>query len=86
MIAATRPDRRIHVVADGAYECSTRRHLPVNMTLTGPLPRNAALYEVHPDVDNPPPCAAGGTGRALAAPGSAHRPTWPPPPWASPSR
>ncbi|MEU7767520.1 transposase [Nocardia sp. NPDC049190] len=53
-IAAARPDRAVHVVADGAYVCSTLRHLPVNVTLTGPLPRNAALYEVHPDLDNPP--------------------------------
>ncbi|MGF6889543.1 hypothetical protein ABIA39_009001 [Nocardia sp. GAS34] len=53
-IAAARPDRRVHVVAAGAYVCSTLRHLPANVTLTGPLPRNAALYEVHPDVDNPP--------------------------------
>lgn len=53
-IAAARPDRVVHVVVDGAYVCSTLRQLPVNVTLTGPLPRNAALYEVHPDLDNPP--------------------------------
>ncbi|WP_255635385.1 transposase [Nocardia sp. alder85J] len=53
-IAAARPDREVHVVADGAYMCSTLRQLPANVSLTGPLPRNAALYEVHPDLDNPP--------------------------------
>ncbi|MFI5780081.1 transposase [Nocardia sp. NPDC051570] len=53
-IAAARPDRAVHVVADGAYVCSTLRQLPMNVTLTGPLPRNAALYDVHPDLDNPP--------------------------------
>ncbi|MGO4616836.1 transposase [Nocardia sp. 2YAB30] len=53
-IAAARPDRVIDVVADSAYVCSTLRRLPMNVTLTGPLPRNAALFEVHPDVDDPP--------------------------------
>jgi DDE superfamily endonuclease len=53
MIAAARRDRRLHVVADGAYLGTTLRHLPTNVTLTGPLPRNAALWEVHPDVDDP---------------------------------
>ncbi|MGF6884807.1 hypothetical protein ABIA39_007012 [Nocardia sp. GAS34] len=53
-IAAARPDRVVDVVADSAYVCSTLRHLPANVTLTGPLPRNAALFEVHPDLDDPP--------------------------------
>jgi hypothetical protein len=51
LIAGARPDRRVHVVADGAYLCTTLRHLPVTVTLTGPLPRHAALWEVHPEHD-----------------------------------
>jgi hypothetical protein len=35
LIAAARSDRRIHVVADGAYLCKTLRYLPTNVTLTG---------------------------------------------------
>jgi len=62
VIAAARRDRRFHVVADGAYLCTALRHLPTNVTLTGPLPRNAALCEVHRDVDNPP-CLRGRRGR-----------------------
>lgn len=46
LIAGARPDRQVHVVGDGAYLCTTLRHLPVNATLTGPLPRHAALWEV----------------------------------------
>jgi hypothetical protein len=33
-----------------------------NVTLTGPLPRHAALWEVHPDLDDPP-CMRGRRGR-----------------------
>jgi hypothetical protein len=62
LIARARRDRTIHVVADSAYICKTLRHLPVNATLTGPLPRNAALWEVHPELDNPP-CMRGRRGR-----------------------
>jgi hypothetical protein len=51
LIAAARSDRRIHVVADGAYLCKTLRYLPTNVTLTGPLPRHAALWDVHPEND-----------------------------------
>jgi SRSO17 transposase len=51
LVAAVRSDRRIHVVADGAYLCKTLRHLPPNVTLTGPLPRHAALWDVHPEHD-----------------------------------
>lgn len=43
----------VHVVADGGYVCSALRSLPAGVTLTGPLPRNASLYEVHPELDNP---------------------------------
>jgi len=51
LIAAARHDRRVHVIADGAYLCKTLRHLPANVTLTGPLPRHAALWDVHPEHD-----------------------------------
>ena len=49
LIAHARRDRRIHVVADGAYLCTTLRRLPANVTLTGPLPRHAALWGTHPE-------------------------------------
>jgi len=62
LIARARRDRVIHVVADGAYVCKTLRHLPANATLTGPLPRNAALWQIHPDLDDPP-CMRGRRGR-----------------------
>jgi hypothetical protein len=51
VIAAARGDRRIHVIADGAYLCKTLRYMPTNVTLTGPLPRHAALWDVHPEND-----------------------------------
>jgi hypothetical protein len=62
LIAAARRGRAIHVVADSAYICTALRHLPANVTLTGPLPRHAALWEVHPDLDDPP-CMRGRRGR-----------------------
>jgi hypothetical protein len=62
LIARSRCDRVIHVVADSAYICKALRHLPVNVTLTGPLPRNAALWEIHPELDKPP-CMRGRRGR-----------------------
>ena len=52
MIAA-RAGRAVHVVADSAYICSELRHLGAGVSLTGPMPRHAALYEVHPALDNP---------------------------------
>ena len=48
--------RAVHVVADGGYMCSELRSLPRGVTLTGPLPRHASLYEVHPELDNPLLC------------------------------
>lgn len=54
IIAAARPDRRIHVVADSAYICTRLRHLPATVTLTGPLPRNAALWKIRPNIDAAP--------------------------------
>jgi DDE superfamily endonuclease len=52
--APARRRRAVHVVADGAYTCSGLRALPAGVTLTGPLPRHASLYEVHPELDYPP--------------------------------
>jgi hypothetical protein len=46
----------VHVVADGGYVCSELRSLPAGVTLTGPLPRHACLYEVHPELDSPLLC------------------------------
>ena len=54
LIAGARRDRRIHVVADSAYLCSTLRHLPANVTLTGPIGRRAVLWDIHPDLADPP--------------------------------
>jgi hypothetical protein len=48
LVAGARRDRRIHVIADGAYLCKTLRYLPANVTLAGPLPCHAALWEAHP--------------------------------------
>lgn len=63
------------MVADGAYVCTTLRHLPANITLTGPLPRHAALSQVHPDVDNPPcPRQAAPTSGPRSKDRHAHRP------------
>lgn len=55
LIAAARAvrGRAVHVVADTAYMCTQMRALPRTVTLTGPMPRNASLREVHPDADNP---------------------------------
>jgi hypothetical protein len=52
MIAA-RAGRAVHVAADSAYICSELRHLGAGISLTGPMPRHAALYEVHPGLDKP---------------------------------
>lgn len=65
LIARARRDRFIHVVADGAYVCKSLRHLPANVTLTGPLARNAALWEIHPELDDPP-CMRGRRGRPIS--------------------
>jgi hypothetical protein len=46
--------RAVHVVADNAYICSELRCLPQGVSLTGPLPCHASLYEVHPELDYPP--------------------------------
>jgi hypothetical protein len=60
--AAIRPDRLIHLVSDRAYICKALRRLPANVTLTGPLPRHAALWEVHHELDGPT-CMRGRRGR-----------------------
>ena len=56
LIAAAPACRRraVHVVADSAYICTELRRLPAGVTLTGPLPRHASLYDVHPELDYPP--------------------------------
>jgi hypothetical protein len=56
LIAAAPACRRraVHVVADTAYICSELRRLPAGVTLTGPMPRHASLYDVHPELDYPP--------------------------------
>src|SRR6266571_1761646 len=46
--------RVVHVAADTAYICTELRSLPAGVTLTGPLPRHASLYQVHPELDCPP--------------------------------
>jgi hypothetical protein len=46
--------RAVHVVAGSAYICTELRRLPAGVTLTGPLPRHASLYDVHPELDYPP--------------------------------
>ena len=62
LIATARRDRTVHVIADSAYMCKALRRLPANVTLTGPLPRHAALWAVHPELDEPP-CMRGRRGR-----------------------
>jgi hypothetical protein len=64
LIATARRDRTVHVIADSAYMCKALRRLParVTVTATAPLPRHAALWAVHPEVDEPP-CMRGRRGR-----------------------
>lgn len=50
-LAAGCGGRALHVVADSSYICNQLRHLPRQVTLTGPMPRHAALWHVHPDLD-----------------------------------
>jgi hypothetical protein len=54
VIAAARRGRLVHVVADSGYICNQLRRLPAGVTLTGPMPRHASLWHVHPDADTPP--------------------------------
>ena len=75
--------RIVHVAADTAYICTELRGLPAGVTLTGPLPRHASLYEVHPSWTTRRRAAPRG-GRAPRAPGSAPRPSSPPPARAAP--
>jgi hypothetical protein len=51
--APARRRRAVHVVADTAYICTELHRLPAGVTLTGPMPRHASLYDVHPELDNP---------------------------------
>ena len=57
----------MHVVADSAYLCTELRRLPANVTLTGPLPTNASLWHIHPDLDHPTRLRGRGRPRAYAA-------------------
>jgi hypothetical protein len=82
--APARRGRSVHVVADNAYICSELRCLPRGVSLTGPLPCHASLYEVHPELDYPP-LRRGRGAPAPGGPGSAPRrssplplPAWPP--------
>jgi hypothetical protein len=54
VLAAAAARRTVDVVSDGAYICTELRQLPPNVTLTGPIPRHASLWHVHPDLDRPP--------------------------------
>jgi hypothetical protein len=54
LFASARRDRTVHLIADSAYICTALRRLPANVTLTGPLPRHAALWNIHPELDDPP--------------------------------
>jgi hypothetical protein len=67
--------RTVHVAADSAYICTELRGLPSGVTLTGPLPRHASLYEVHPELDYPrtPAGPAAHQGRQDRHPGRARR-------------
>ena len=58
-LRAATAGRTLHVVADGTYVCHQLRDLPRRVTLTGPMPRHAGLWHVHPDPDPPPPGARG---------------------------
>ena len=78
--------RTVHVTADSACICTELRGLPAGVTLTGPLPRHASLHEVHPELDYPPARGRQRAGRAPGAPGSAPRPSSPPPARAAPPR
>lgn len=62
LIATSRRDRTVHVIADSAYICKTLKRLPTNVTVTGPLPRHAALWDTHSELDDPP-CMRGRRGR-----------------------
>lgn len=50
-LAAGCGGRALHVVADSTYICNQLRHLPAQVTLTGPMPCHAALWHLHPDLD-----------------------------------
>jgi hypothetical protein len=66
-IAAHVRGRTVHVVADGAYLCTELRRLPPHVTLTGPLRTNASLWQIHPDLDNPPRLRGRGRPRVYGA-------------------
>jgi DDE superfamily endonuclease len=59
--------RTVHVVGDGAHICTELRQLPPTVTLTGPMPRHASLWHVHPDLDHPPRLRRRGRPRVYGA-------------------
>jgi DDE superfamily endonuclease len=59
--------RTVHVVGDGAYIYTELRQLPPTVTLTGPMPRHASLWHVHPDLDHPPRLRRRGRPRVYGA-------------------
>jgi hypothetical protein len=67
VIATHTRGRIVHVVADGAYQCTELRRLPPHVTMTGPLHSNASLWRVHPDLDHPPRLRGRGRPRTHAA-------------------
>ena len=84
--APARRGRALYVVADNAYICTELRALGAGVTLTGPMPRHATLYDVHPELDYPP-LRRGQRGRpAPKAPRSAPRPARRGQPRAAPPR
>jgi hypothetical protein len=66
-VLAAAGGRTMHVVGDGAYICTELRRLPLQVTLTGPIPRRASLWHVHPDLDHPPHLRRRGRPRVYGA-------------------
>ncbi|WP_050564795.1 IS701 family transposase [Salinispora arenicola] len=66
-LIAAAAGRIVHVVGDGGYVCTELRHLPPNVTPTGPLPSHASLWHVHSDLDQPPRMRRRGRPRVYGA-------------------
>ncbi len=66
-LIAAAAGRIVHVVGDGGYVCTELRHLPPNVTLTGPLPSHASLWHVNSDLDQPPRMRRRGRPRVYGA-------------------
>lgn len=80
VLAAARRDRTIDVVADGGYVCTTLRHLPTNVTRTGPLPATPPSTTYIPTWITRRVSAASGADPAPGASGSAPQASLSPPP------